>query len=58
MSFPHTILFVSVFLGLGINSWHSRQVSDNLGYKQSIFSENHGYKSFLCVAVNPYVLIL
>ena len=35
----------------------SRQANDDVASEQSIFSENHGYKSFFHVAVNTYVPI-
>ena len=37
--------------------WQSRQANDAVASEQSIFSENHDNKSFLCVAVNTYVPI-
>ena len=36
---------------------YSRQANDAVASEQSIFSENHDYKSFFRVAVNTYVPI-
>ena len=44
-------------LGLRCSWWHSRQANDAVPSDQSIFSKNQDYKSFLRVAVNPYVPI-
>ena len=44
-----------VFWGSDVYSWwHLRQVNDAVASERSIFSENHGYKSFFRIAVNPY----
>ena len=34
------------------------EANDAVAFEQSIFTENHGYKSFLCVVVNPYFPVL
>ena len=44
-------------LGLRCSWWHSRQANDATGFEQSIFSENHDYKRFVCIAVNPYMYV-
>ena len=44
-------------LGLRSSEWHSGQANDAVAFERSIFSENHNYKSFFCVAVNTYVPI-
>ena len=45
-------------LGLRCSWWHSRQANDVIGSEQSILSQNQDYKSFLRVAINPYIPIL
>ena len=37
--------------------WHPRQANDAVASERSIFSKDHNYKSFFCVAVNPLVPI-
>ena len=44
-------------LGFKCSWWHPRQANDAVVYELSIFSENHDYKVFFRVAVNPYVPI-
>ena len=44
-------------LGFKCSWWHPRQANDAVASEPSIFSKNHDYKSFLCVAVNTYIPI-
>ena len=44
-------------LGSKCSWWHRKQANDAIASEQSIFSENHDYKSFSRVAVNTYVPI-
>ena len=58
MSFqPSADSFGIHLLGLRCSWWHSRQANDAVASERSIFIENHDYKSFFRVAVNPYVPI-
>ena len=43
--------------GFKYSWWHPRQANDAVASEPSIFSENHDYKSFFCVAVNTYIPI-
>ena len=44
-------------LGFKCSWWLHRQANDAVASEGSIFSKNHDYKSFFCVAVNTYVPI-
>ena len=45
-------------LGVKCSWWHPRQANDAVASERSIFStKKHGYKSFVCIAVNPLVPI-
>ena len=54
---PSTDSFGIRRLGFKCSWWHQRQANDAVASEQSIFSENHNYKSFFHVAVNMYVPI-
>ena len=54
---PSTDSFGIRLLGFKCSWWHPRQANDAVASERSIFSKNHGYKSFFCIAVNPLVPI-
>ena len=47
MAFQLSIDFFGIrHLGFKCSWWHRRQINDAIASEQSIFSENHNYKSF------------
>ena len=44
-------------LGFKCSWWHPKQENDAVASEPSLFSENHGYKSFFRVVVNTNVPI-
>ena len=44
-------------LGFKCSWWHRKQANDTVASERSIFSENHDYNFFFCVAVNTYIPI-
>ena len=54
---PSTDSFGIRRLGFKCSWWHRRQANDAVASEGSIFSKNHNYKSFFCVAMNMYIPI-
>ena len=58
MSFQPSVDYFGIRrLGIKCSSWHPRQENDAVASERIIFTKNHNYKSFFCVAVNPLVPI-